>query len=232
MSRRPIISPAIAGALAIVAVAAAPAAGSGPKVTIRIEGAKRTLLATKTVQVPTSGSVTKDGAPSGACPADSAAGVLNAATKGSWSGSWEGASYSDYFVTQILGDTESGSKSFFEFLVNDIPAATGPCEVKLKAGDQLLFGAIPLRGKGYPLLIKAPKSAHKGASLKVTVDYFNGKGKAAALAGATVSGVGVKATTNAKGIATLEPKHTGKLTLGASKTGDIRAATVVVRVGS
>jgi hypothetical protein len=232
MSRRSIISPAVgavAGAIALAAVATAVAAGSGPKVTIRIEGAKRTLLATKTVDLPASGSITRFGAPAGKCPADSAAGVLNVATKGSWSGSWE-SKYNDYFVSKILGDTEDGSKSYFEILVNNVPAATGPCEIKLKAGDQLLFGAVPLSGKGYPLVIKAPKTATKGSSLKVTVDAVNGKGKAAPLAGATVSGGGASAKTGAKGIATLKLKHAGKLTLGASKAGDIRAATVTVRV--
>jgi hypothetical protein len=66
----------------------------------------------------------------------------------------------------------------------------------------------------------------------VTVDDVNGKGKSAPLAGATVSDGAATATTNARGIATLTPKHAGKLTLGASKAGDIRAATVTVRVGS
>ena len=45
MSPRSIISPAVgatAGVIALVAVTTAVAAGSGPKVTIRIEGAKRT----------------------------------------------------------------------------------------------------------------------------------------------------------------------------------------------
>ncbi len=235
MSRRSIISPAVAataGAIALGAVLPAVATGSGPTVTIRIEGAKRTLLATTTVAVPASGSITKDGAPSGACPADSAAGVLNAATKGSWSGKWEGPKYLDFFVSTILGDTESGSKSYFDFLVNNVAAPTGPCEVTPKAGDQLLFAAIPLSGKGYPLVIKAAKTATKRSPLKVTVDYVNGKGRSVPLAGATVTGGAAKTTTNAKGIATLTPKHSGKLTLGASKSGDIRAATVTVRVAS
>jgi hypothetical protein len=234
VSRRSIISPAlatVAGALTLGAVATAVAATAAPKVTIRIEGAKRTLLATTTVREPASGSITQDGAPSGKCPADSAAGVLNAATKGSWSGSWE-SKYNDYLVTKILGDTESGSKSYFEILVNNVPAITGPCEIKLKAGDQLLFGAVPLSGKGYPLVISAPKTATKGSSLKVKVDDVNGKGKSVPLVGATISGGGATATTNAKGIATLKPQHSGKLTLSASKTGFIRAATVTVGVAS
>jgi Domain of unknown function (DUF4430) len=234
MSLRSIISPAtpaVAGAVALAAASAALAATSAPKVTIRIEGAKRTLLATTTVQAPASGFISKDGAPTGSCPADSAAGALNAATKGSWSGTWE-SKYDDYFVTKILGDTESGSKSYFEILVNNVPASTGPCEIKLKAGDQLLFGVVPLSGRGYPLVISAPKTAIKGSSLKVIVDDVNGKGKSAPLAGATVIGGGATATTNAKGIATLTPQRAGKLKLGASKAGYIRAATVTVEVGS
>src|ERR1700689_2341082 len=93
MHRRPSISSiagwlAGAGALVSVLVVAAVAAAIAPKVTIRIEGSKRTLLATTTVQAPSSGSITRDGAAKGACPADSAAGVLNVGAKGRWSGSW------------------------------------------------------------------------------------------------------------------------------------------------
>jgi hypothetical protein len=234
MARRSIVSPAlatVAGAVTLGVASTAFAATAAPKVTIRIEGAKRTLLAATAIRAPASGFITQDGAPGGKCPADSAAGVLNAATKGSWSGTWQ-STYNDYFVTKILGDTESGSKSYFEILVNNVPAVTGPCEIVLKPGDQLLFGAVPLSGTGYPLLIKAPKTAIAGSSLKVTVDDVNGSGRSAPLAGVTVSGGGIAARTNAKGVATLKPEHAGKLTLGASKTGCIRAATVTVKVAS
>lgn len=241
MSRRSIISTAVAtvvGALALGAISTALALGaasttlaaaSGPKVSIRIEGAKRTLLPSTTVRAPGSGWITKDGAPRGKCPADSAAGALNVAAHGDWSGSWS-RKYDDYLITKILGDTESGKKAYWEILVNNVAASTGACEIKLHAGERLLFAAMPLSGTGYPLVMKAPKTATKGAAMKVTVDYVNGKGKAQPLAGATVTGGSATTTTNGKGIATLRPKHAGKLTLRAHKTGYIRAAARTVKV--
>jgi hypothetical protein len=235
MFRSSILAPAVAtvaGALAAGAVSTALAASSGPKVMIRIEGAKRTLLPSTTVHAPVVGWITKDGAPKGKCPADSAAGALSVATHGAWSGSWS-RKYDDYLITKILGETESGAKAYWEILVNNVAASTGACEIKLHSGERLLFAAVPLTGTGYPLVIKAPRTATAGRPLKVTVDYINGSGAAVPLAGATVttSGGGAKAT-NAKGIATLRPMHSGKLTLRARKTGYIRAAARTLKVNS
>lgn len=234
MSRRSIVSPVVTTVAVLFALnvaTAACAAAAGPTVTVRIEGAKGTLLAATTVQVPGSGSITKGGAPVGKCPADSAAGALNVATKGSWAGSWS-SKYDDYLVTKILGDTEGGTKSYWEILVNDVTASTGACEIKLHAGEGLLFAAVSLTGKGYPLVIKAPATAMAGASLKVTVDAVNGKGVAVPLAGATVSGAGATATTDAQGVATLAVKSSGTVMLRASETGYVRAAAAKVTVSS
>jgi len=236
MHRRPSISSTaafVAGATALVAVlvVAAVAAASAPKVTIRIEGGKRTLLATTTVQAPSSGSITKNGAPKGKCPADSAAGVLNAATKGNWSGSWS-SKYGDYLITKILGDTESGKTSYWEILVNNVAAETGVCEIKLRPGDRLLFAVVSVKATGYPLAITAPAHAKPGKPFNVKVVDYNGKGHAVALAGAVVKDGHASVKTNAKGIAKLTDAKAGKLILGASKTGYVRAATVTVKITS
>lgn len=242
MFRRSIISAAVAtvvgalalgvGALALGVVSTALAAAPGPNVTVRIEGAKRTLVSRTTVRAPGTGWITKDGAPEGKCPADSAAGVLNRATHGAWSGRWS-RTYDDYLITKILGDTETGAKSYWEILVNDAPASTGACQIKLRAGERLLFAAMPLSGTGYPLVIKAPRTATAGASLKVAVDYINAKGAPKPLAGATVrTSRGAAATTNTNGSATLRLKHRGKLTLRAHKAGYVRSAARTVNVRS
>jgi hypothetical protein len=234
MVRRSIISAAAAivvGAVGLGAASTPLAAVSGPKITIRIEGAKRTLRPSTTVHAPAVGWITKDGAPKGRCPADSAAGALNVATHRSWSGSWS-STYDDYLITKILGDTESGAKAYWEILVNNVAASTGACEIKPHAGERLLFAVMPLSGTGYPLVIKAPRTATAGASLRVTVDYVNGNGAAVPLAGATVrTGGGATSKTNAKGIVMLRPMHGGKLTLRAHKTGYVRtpARTVNIR---
>jgi hypothetical protein len=235
MVRSSIISAAVAmvvGALALGAMSTALAAGSGQKVAIRIEGAKHTLLARTAVRAPAAGWITKDGAPKGKCPANSAAGALNVATHRAWSGTWS-SKYNDYLITKILGDSERGAKAYWEILVNNVAASTGACEIKLHPGERLLFAAMPLTGTGYPLVMKAPRTASAGASLKVTVDYVNGKGVAVPLAGATVrTHRGATAKTNKKGIATLRPKHVGKLMLLAHKTGYVRAAARTVRIRS
>ena len=121
-----------------VATASAPHTSTmAPKVTITIQGRTKTLLATKTVQT-TSGWITRGGAPTGKCPADSAQGALNVATHGNWKGSWY-SSYHEYFITAILGDSETTKKYYWSLYVNGKSSSKGSCDVALKAGDKLLF---------------------------------------------------------------------------------------------
>jgi hypothetical protein len=215
----------------LVIAGGATAAPYSPVVSIRIEGARKTLLTARPAKIPSSGSVTKNGAPKGACPADSAAGVLNAATKGRWSGSFS-TKYHDYLISQILGDTENGTKSYWEILVNNVAAETGACEIKLHPGDRLVFAAVSLKGTGYPLAITAPAKATAGKAFTVKVVDYDGKGKAVALAGAVVRDGHGSVKTNAKGIAKLTDAKAGTLALDASKTGYVRAAAVSVKVSS
>jgi hypothetical protein len=130
---------ALALASAQIAAAAPPTVGAAaaPKVTITIKGRTRTLLATEKVQA-RSGSITRGGAPMGACPADSAQGALNVATHGKWKGKWY-ASYHEYFITGILGDNETSKKYYWGLYVNGKMSSKGACDVKLKAGERLLF---------------------------------------------------------------------------------------------
>lgn len=226
---------ACAAALTAALVATAIAAGvppkvtGSPKVTIRIEGSTRTLLATTTVRVPSRGSIVKDGAPKGKCPAASAAGVLNVASKGRWSGSWS-SKYDDYLITKILGDTESGSTSYWEILLDNVAASTGACEIKLHTGNRLVFAAVPLSGKGYPLATNVPTRTTAGRPFRVTIVYYNAKGARRPIAGATVTIGRLKRKTDARGVATFTVTHAGKITIRASKAGYVRAASVTVTV--
>ncbi|HEX3801348.1 MAG TPA: DUF4430 domain-containing protein [Solirubrobacteraceae bacterium] len=133
------LSMAVALGATQVATAAVPAgtAAAAPKVTVEIQGKTKTLLATKTVQTK-SGSITRGGAPAGKCPAESAQGALNVATRGNWRGSWY-ASYHEYFITGILGDNETTKKYYWGLYVNGKLSSKGACELKLKTGDKLLF---------------------------------------------------------------------------------------------
>lgn len=129
----------IALAAAQVATAATPrtSAVAGPKVTVAVQGKTKALLATRTVQAP-SGWITRGGAASGKCPADSAQGALNVATHGNWKGKWY-SSYNEYYITGILGDTETSKKYYWGLYVNGKLASKGACEIKLKSGEKLLF---------------------------------------------------------------------------------------------
>jgi hypothetical protein len=131
----------VAFATAQIATAAAPhatAAAAGTKVSITIQGRTKTLLKTETVTAPASGSITRGGAPAGKCPADTAQGALNVATHGDWKGTWY-SSYHEYYITGILGDTETTKKYYWGFYVNGKSSSKGACDVTLKAGDKLLF---------------------------------------------------------------------------------------------
>ncbi len=128
---------AFALATAQLATAAVPHAVAGPKVSITVQGKSRTLLATETVRGRT-GSITRGGAPAGKCPADSAQGALNVATHGNWRGKWY-SSYNEYYITGILGDTETSKKYYWGLYVNGKIASKGACDIKLKSGDRLLF---------------------------------------------------------------------------------------------
>jgi len=128
---------ALAGAQVATAATAKASATAGPKVTITIQGKTKTLLATKTVQGK-SGWITRGGAPSGKCSADSVQGALNAATHGNWKGSWY-SSYKEYYITAILGDTETSKKYYWGLYVNGKLASKGACDIPLKSGDKLLF---------------------------------------------------------------------------------------------
>ncbi|MDE3132753.1 MAG: DUF4430 domain-containing protein [Acidobacteriota bacterium] len=121
----------------IATAAGAHPAAAAPKVSITIKGKTRTLLATETVQVK-SGWITRGGAPVGKCPVASAQGALNLATHGNWKGKWY-ASYHEYFITGILGDNETSKKYYWALYVNGKSSSKGACDVKLKAGEKLLF---------------------------------------------------------------------------------------------
>lgn len=216
-------------AVSAVTMGVAPAAvasGTPPKVSVRVEGAKKRLLRATTVQ-PKRGWITRYGAPKGRCPAASGQGALGVATKGRWKGSWS-SSFDEYFITRILGETESGAKNYWEVFVNNVAATTGACQIKLHKGEKLLFAAVPSTGASeYPTGIAAPRTATAGKAFTVHVVLYNAKGKPHALKGATVRGGGVKATTNAHGYATIKTTRTGRRVFTASKKGEIRSEAVV-----
>ncbi len=228
MHRRRI--PALGGASIALVLALSPVAlaARGPAVTVRVEGKARTLLAPTRVHTH-AGSITKGGAPSGAGRATSAAGAHHPATHHRWSGTFS-SSFHDYFITAILGDTESGKSFFWGIWIDNRFAQSGACGIALRPGDQLLFAVVPASGTEYPTALTAPGHAVVGHAFKVKVVWFNGRGRSEPLARARVSGAGVSVVTNGRGVATVVAHHTGTLVLGAARNGYIRSAPVRVHV--
>lgn len=205
-------------ALALVLAPSGALAASGTPVKIRIEGQSKTLLAAKTIVVKT-GSITKNHAPRGACPAKSAAGALDAATHHRWRGSWS-TSFNDYLITSILGRRYGATaNAYWEIFVNNVPATTGACEIKARRGQHLLFAVAPLADAAvYSLAITgAPRTASTGKAFTVKVVYYDAKGRRHALKGATITGADISsATTAGDGTATITPTKSGPLVLTAS----------------
>ncbi len=131
---------ALCGAIAIVlatsAAALAASSSAGPAVTVQIKTPSKTLLGPTTVHGE-KGSITKGGAPTGACSGKSGAGALDAATHGKWTAKYF-SSLKDVFISSILG-VKPKSPHFWSIFVNGKSSNTGACGIKLKAGEKLLF---------------------------------------------------------------------------------------------
>jgi hypothetical protein len=231
MQIRPII--ALSGttlALVLTPLMSTTALAAGNTVSVRVEGKTRTLLSSTAVSAPSApGSFTIDGTPVGACPKNSAAGALDAATRHRWGGSYS-SSFHELELTTILGEAWTfSSPNYWSIWVNNRFASAGLCQLKLHKGDQLLLAAVPDKGSEYPLAIEAPSHATAGRPFTVkVVDYP--KGVAAPLAGAQLSGSGVNAVTNRQGLVSVTVRHAGTIVLRADRRGDIRAGTVRLRI--
>ncbi len=136
MNRKTIAALVGALVMALAASGVALAAGTGPSVTVQVKSLTKTLLK-PTAAHGEKGSITKGGTPKGKCSGGSAAGALDAATHGKWSGKYF-SSVPGIEVTSILG-VKPPKNDFWEIVVNGKPASTGVCGIKLHAGERLLF---------------------------------------------------------------------------------------------
>ena len=241
--RRPLLLTGAPLAAGLTLASTALASGSAPAVTVRVEGATKTLLATTTVSAPTSGSLTKGGTPSGACPQDSAAGALNLATHGRWTGSYYKGLGID--VSTILGTKLSySSGSYWGFYVNDRLAPKGICDTRLVKGESLLFAPVPAKGKApRPIVLKAPATVTAGRPFDLRAFVYTGRGRATAslrswhAAWSWSSTHGGTPTVKRAGTApagearfTVSGVRTAKLTLVVSAKGEIRSAATTIKV--
>jgi hypothetical protein len=211
---------------ASLALAVAPGvAQAAQKVSVRIEGASKTLQAARSVTTP-SGSITKFGAPAGACPAASAAGALNTATNGRWKAKFY-SSFNDYLISSILGETPNVKTGYWGIWVNNRYSTKGACEIKLKPADQILFAVDSVKKHEHPLGITAPATATAGKPFTLRAVSYSDQGKATARAG--VSFNGMKGTTNKEGKLTVTVLSSQKapVTFTGSEKGYIRASATV-----
>jgi Domain of unknown function (DUF4430) len=238
-ARRSRASLAIAATVAVGAactlVASAAGAARQPKgpvrdVTVRVEGAQRTLLAPRTVTL-RAGAVGKKAGET--CSALSALGALDRATRGRWDGSWS-ASYSEYFVSSILGSSYGAEAHYYwAFWIDDKPAPVGACDYDPAKGTSLLF--FPqYDGKSKSVVapavlgISAPASVATGRRFTLLVtSYANANGKARPAAGVHVEIGKASRTTNAAGKVSLALSRPGRVELRASARDSVRDETAL-----
>jgi adhesin HecA-like repeat protein len=242
--RRPLVLGALVGtALATTGVAAADAVRatkSGTRVSVRVEGIKRTLVSATTLTT-RSRPIDPDGRPADSCTGDTAAVALQDATQGRWTAGKYSPSLG-YPVVGIKGESHSFSSAYYWALwINGKAASTGICGATLHAGDHILFfvqcsmstaSQCPDGSLKPPVLaLRGPNRARAGRTVTVTVRALdNASGKPSAASTATVRAAGKAFHVNSRGQAKLSFARTGRYVVVATAAGSVRdEKTIVVR---
>jgi hypothetical protein len=224
-------------AAGVLLVLAAPAVAAPATVTVRVEGEADTLVPRTSVTTTTT-PVNKDGQTGHECTGTSVAGALEVATGGQWTATWD--QNFKYFLTGIRGEAPA-TPEFFSLWINGKESQVGVCDAELQQGDDVLFyvarcdvGPAPdfacTNPPVYPLVLTVPASATAGTPFSVKVVELSPAGAATPVAGATVSGSGVSATTGADGTASIT--LTAPATLRATKENRARSASEIVQVSA
>jgi hypothetical protein len=222
---------AVLAALSCAAPASAVAAPT--EVTVRVEGATKTIFeGTVTTDVhevnggDNSGAHKCDGTNGGAgtVPGPTPTGALDDATKLSgltWQGDYS-ASFSDFQVNRI-GPDAATDKAFWGVGVNGKSLEVGGCQQLVSDGDEVLW-AYDLFSKKHVLRAVASHRVRAGRLLTVrVVDTQNGR---TPVAGATIGGK----RTNADGVVKLRFRTTGTKRLKATKDDSLRSNQLAVKV--
>ncbi|HWX75139.1 MAG TPA: hypothetical protein VNZ05_07530 [Solirubrobacteraceae bacterium] len=199
-----------------------------------MEGLTHTLLAATQVTTTTT-PVVKDGNPAHSCSGTSAAGALQLATGASWNGTWF-ESQNEYAVETILGEShifESGAPAnyFWSFWLDDKEASVGACGAQLNPGDRVLFfpscfgSACP--PPIAPLEVEAPATVEAGTPFPLTLKIYDSAGNATPAGGASVTGGGASAVSDANGHATLTLTTPGESVLQISAPNAVRTEAAV-----
>jgi hypothetical protein len=221
------------GTLAVLttALACAPAQAATTTVTVRVEGATKTIFEGKVgtsvheVTGDSTGPHKCDGTNGGAhpTPAPTATGAFDDASKKAgfdWSGSFSD-SFEDFQVNTIGPDTATSSK-FWGYFVNGKSPEVGGCGYQVAKGDEVLWAYDAFNAK-HILRLDGPSTTRVGKAVNVKVT--DGKD------GSRVEGVSVGGKkTNSKGIAKLRFKHRGTQRLKASRKDSIRSNQLRIKV--
>lgn len=138
MNRKTLI--ALSGAIVLavtVSLAAVALAAASPKVSVQIKVGRKVHSSLVTGE---RGWITRFGTPRGKCSGASAAGALDRATHGVWTGKYY-ASVGGIFVTSILRVKPAGN-AYWSLYVNGHSSNLGICQVKLRRGEKLLFKIV------------------------------------------------------------------------------------------
>ncbi|HMJ01521.1 MAG TPA: hypothetical protein VK506_01195 [Conexibacter sp.] len=214
----------VVGVLAATCLAAPLAQAARPaKVTVRVESLTRTLVS-RTVTT-TRRAVVKDGR--NGCSGTSAAGALELASGGRWTGSWfDGLGYA---LDSVDGVRPAGF-DYWTLWINGRASMTGLCDTELQRGDEVLeFICHDAQPPTYacanrPLALIAPRGRFQaGTPVAIRVVELNDDGSTVPALGATVTGGTRVARANARGRAmVLLPA--GQSTLRATRAGDVPSA--------
>jgi hypothetical protein len=226
----------LAGGALLGALAAGPALAAPADVTVRVEGTDTTLVPRTSVHTDAT-PVNKDGVAGHACSGTGAAGALEKATGGDWSGPWfDGLGYS---VQTINGETHAfPAPEYFSLWINHRATSEGVCgaTTELQQGDDvLLFVDRCITGPApdflctnppvLPMELSTPRTVTPGVAFTVSVVEYAAKGTPAPAAGAVVTGGDAPATTDAAGNATVTVGAGGPFSLRATKANRAPTAT-------
>jgi hypothetical protein len=227
LSRRSALT-LIAGSTALLLFSSTADAAGPATVTVRVEGLTETLVP-PTLVTTTTEPVVKDGVPEHSCPGTSALGALQLATGGNWSGPWE-EKYKQYEIYSIDGESHPFFSGFYwDVVVNNAQSQTGACEVEMQAGEELLLYPCSEATTECPnpLGVTAPTSANVGEPVAFSVRRYNSTGEGSVIGGASVTGGGASATTDAGGKATLTFSAPGEYMVHATAAEAIRTEMTI-----
>ena len=233
------------GTLAVLAIAAACAPASADAaptdVTVRVEGATKTIFEGKVrsdghaLMKDASGAHPCDGTNAGVNPAPGATmtAALDDATQLAgleWGGKWDDG-FQDFLVTSIGPDAQTAS-SFWGYALNGVPTSVGGCQQQVEDGDEILF----YYGGTFDNILRAsgPKKVRAGRRFQVRVHAYatsyDSSGNASTVVkpfeGARIGGK----RTNSKGIVTLRYRTTGTKRLKATAPKSVRSNQLNVKV--